>query len=201
MKKQTVREGDVTLSYGDVSVEVDMGHGKGLIFSLREGQWVETGSSRSAATRVREDYAIGHVDDLSNVQEGMSRLDLSVMQQARELKQRDEEEADRERLEKLATAAKRRYVGKRVTRIELSGYSDDCHGLRITCEDGDVVDIMDLFEEEYTPIELALSDTPSTVLHTFAAGWVTVVAFSVPAEMKEIIPGTDKHVIRVGKAG
>lgn len=200
MKKQTIRKGDITLSYGDSSVEVHIGDGRGVVFSLKEGQWVQTGSSSRSATGAREDYVIDHIDDLSNIQEGVSRLDLSVVEQVRQIKQREDEEADRERLEELAIAAKGRYVGKRVNRIELSGYSDDCHGLRITCEDGGVIDIVNLFDDEYTPVELAISDTPSTVLHSFASGWATNVAFPVPAEIKEIIPGGDKHVIQIGRA-
>ena len=201
MQKQRIRRGDVRLSHGDSSVEVDLGDGKGVILSLKEGQWVQTGSSGRSPTSVKEDYAIGHIDDLSNIQEELSRLDLSRMEQVRQLKQREDEEAQRERLEKLAIAAKRDHLGKRVSSIELSGYSDDCHGLRITCENGEVLDIMDLFGNEYTPIELAIGDTPCTVLHSFTSGWITNVAFPVLAAIKEIVPGGDKHVIRIERAG
>ena len=99
MQKQRIRRGDVRLSHGDSSVEVDLGDGKGVILSLKEGQWVQTGSSGRSPTSVKEDYAIGHIDDLSNIQEELSRLDLSRMEQVRQLKQREDEEAQRERLE------------------------------------------------------------------------------------------------------
>ena len=128
-------------------------------------------------------------------------MDLSLMEQVRQLRQRNDEEAERERLEKLTIEAKGEHLGKRVRKIELSGYSDDCHGLRISCEDGEVIDIVNLFGHEYTPVELAIRDTPSTVLHHFALGWATEVAFPVPAEIKDIIPGKDKHVIQIGNAG